>query len=106
MSPFWDIRELSEYLNVKRSTLYAWVEQRKIPFLKIHGLIRFQSEEIDRWLESFRKQRVGLPPIRGHKGSSQDLDALIARAKREVYTPRYGKPDQDRARKEGNDGSV
>ena len=46
MNSYWDIRQLSAYLNVKPSTLYAWVAQGKIPCRKIHrlyALIRTRS---------------------------------------------------------------
>ncbi|MDE3019305.1 MAG: helix-turn-helix domain-containing protein [Nitrospirota bacterium] len=92
---------------MKRSTLYVWVAQGKIPCRKIHGLIRFRPEEIDRWVESF----MGGPPIplprKLGKSTHGDLDRLIAIAKREAYTLPCGKPDQDRAMgKEEMNGSV
>ena len=105
-SAYWDIKALSQYLDIKRSTLYAWVEQRKIPFVKIHGLIRFRCDEIDRWVESFRPQQPTPSSVCRRNDGPGDLDAIIASAKREVYTPASGKPDQDRAGKEGHDGTV
>jgi excisionase family DNA binding protein len=101
-----NIKQLSRHLSIKTSTLYAWVGQHKIPFVKIHGLIRFRLNEIDRWLESFREEKHYAPPPPSRK-TGHDIDTLIARAKCEVYTARRGKPDQDRAeRKEKDDGSV
>jgi excisionase family DNA binding protein len=98
------IKELSAWLNLKPSTLYLWVAQGKIPALKIHGRVRFRCDDIERWLESFRLTVHRVPP-RSHPG--QAIDDLIAAAKREVYTPSCGKPDQDRATRKGeNDGSV
>ena len=41
------IDELSEYLGVKKSTLYSKVEGREIPFYKIGHLVRFRKAEID-----------------------------------------------------------
>jgi len=49
------INQLSDYLNTKRSTLYAWVEQGFVPHYKMNRLIRFKKEEIDAWLEAMRK---------------------------------------------------
>src|SRR5712692_34789 len=105
-STYWDIEALSQYLHIKRSTLYAWVEQRKIPFVKIHGLIRFQRDEIERWVESFRPQPLTRSSVSRHPAGAGDLDTIIAAAQREVYTASRGKPDQDRAGKEGHDGTV
>ena len=52
------ISQVSNLLNIKPSTLYAWVSQGKIPHVKIHGLIRFQSEDIQQWLTSFHAQKA------------------------------------------------
>lgn len=46
-----DIVQVSEKLQVSVSGVYSWVSQRKIPFLKVGRLIRFDSEEIDKWLK-------------------------------------------------------
>jgi len=83
-----DIRELSLRLKIKTSTLYAWAEQGKIPAFKINGLWRFKDEEIDLWLESFRKT-----PPRAFQLASKapsDLDSLIERAKQEAYNSGHG----------------
>ena len=84
------IKDLSEYLAIQASTLYAWVSQGKIPFVKIHGLIRFRREEIDGWLKSFRAEKPKLSTPRPNRKSPTDLDTLIATAKREVYNTRKG----------------
>ena len=74
-------------LQIKPSTLYAWAAQGRIPCLKIHGLVRFRSEEIDRWVESFRAHSPPptLKPL--SSGPRTALDELIARAKRHAYNP-------------------
>ena len=49
-------------LNIKTSTIYAWVAQGKIPHVKIHGLIRFHPHEVDQWINSFKgNQSTKLP---------------------------------------------
>ncbi|MDR4466258.1 MAG: helix-turn-helix domain-containing protein [Nitrospira sp.] len=92
MQTYWDIRQLAEYLNVKPATLYAWAAQGKIPSLKLHGLLRFRQDEIDQWLESCRvesRPAVTVPRNRRQRPVS-NVDALIERAKRVVYTPKRG----------------
>jgi len=101
-----DIKELSQYLNIKSSTLYAWVAQGKIPHVKINRLIRFQKEEIDAWVGSFRDDGLKVIPMHPKGRSHEDIHTLIDRAKREVYNTSHGRPDQDRARKEVDDGAV
>ena len=79
-----DIKCLSEYLKIKPSTLYAWAAKRRIPCLRIHGLIRFRKEEIDLWMESFRS-RIGEKTIGAlHSRDTRDIDSLIENAKRQV----------------------
>ena len=59
MAALLTIRQLADYLNIKRSTLYAWVEQGFIPHYKMNRLIRFKKEEIDTWLENLKKTSDG-----------------------------------------------
>ena len=83
------IKDLSKQLQIKPSTLYSWVAQRKIPCRKIHGLIRFEQEVIKEWVRSFEPSQpkplpfFGQPPPTG-------LDLLIEAAKRDAYTARHG----------------
>ena len=81
------VKTLSQRLQIKPSTLYAWVSQSKIPCVRIHGLIRFHPEEIERWLSGFAKDRPALPD-NTHRG--RDIDEIIAAAKRAIYNPRHG----------------
>jgi len=46
-----EIKELSEYLGVKVNTLYSWVNQGKIPYVKLNRLVRFDSTKINEWAE-------------------------------------------------------
>jgi excisionase family DNA binding protein len=101
------IRDLTKQLQVKSSTLYAWVAQGKIPSLKINGLIRFDPHAIDRWMKSSVFMVAEHDLFTPANRAPQDIDTVIARAKRAVYTPGCGRPDQDRAKpKEVTDGSV
>lgn len=85
------IRDLSQQLQIKTSTLYAWAAQGKIPSRKIHGLLRFDGEEIQEWLASFVKTSVPSPSFLSASDSGNiDIERLIARAKRDVYTSRHG----------------
>src|SRR3974377_726520 len=52
---FWNIRELSNYLNIRESTLYAKVGSGILPHYRIGRLIRFKKEEIDLWVEKNKK---------------------------------------------------
>jgi excisionase family DNA binding protein len=101
-------QQISHYLQIKISTIYAWVAQGKIPFIKIHGVIRFQKDEIDCWVETFRKKIPQLPfPLQLKKQTHQDINAVIARAKQGVYNAIRGETKPESAqRKEIKDGAV
>jgi excisionase family DNA binding protein len=109
MKHYPDIATLAERLWIKPSTLYAWAAQGSIPHLKLGRLLRFDPDEIEVWLKTHRREAIPkLSPPRGwHSTGGDGVDALIARAKREIYTAVRGKPDQDRATRKGEtDGSV
>lgn len=45
-------KEVSEYLGIKEKTLYKWVYEKKIPYVKLsHKVLRFDKEKIDMWIE-------------------------------------------------------
>ncbi|HSL06103.1 MAG TPA: helix-turn-helix domain-containing protein [Nitrospiraceae bacterium] len=81
------IKDLAAQLQIKPSTLYAWVSQGRIPCVRIHGLIRFRSEDIEGWLSGFAKHRPALPD---YTTCGRDIDEIIAAAKRAIYNPRHG----------------
>ena len=101
------IQDVAQWLTVKPSTLYAWVAQRKMPALKIHGVIRFRRDDITAWLAECQIEPPAPSRPADRRLRSDDVDTLIARAKAEVYTSCRGKPDQDRATRKGDThGSV
>ncbi len=46
------IKELAEYLGIPKGTLYVWVCQKRIPYAKMGGLLRFDLREIDGWVKA------------------------------------------------------
>ena len=56
MSP----KELSEYIGVKESSLAVWRTNKTdpLPYIKVGGLIRYDKEIVDKWLES-RSRNTG-----------------------------------------------
>jgi len=101
------IKDVAQELRIKPSTLYAWVAQRKIPCRKIHGLVRFDRDDIDRWVASFLNPAPYPALPVGYMKAGVEVDQLIARTKREVYTRRgetrprsslIGKEERDGAR--------
>ena len=84
------VKELSARLNIKPSTLYLWAAQGKIPCQKIHGLIRFNWDEILHWLASFATTPSNPVFHMRDRTPNIPVEDLIARAKRDVYTPGHG----------------
>ena len=46
-----DVKQLSEYLNVPDSWVYRQTCDHSIPYYKLGGYLRFKKTEIDKWLE-------------------------------------------------------
>jgi hypothetical protein len=84
------VKDLSARLNIKPSTLYLWAAHDKIPCRKIHGLIRFDWDEILHWLASFALTPSNPVAHSRDRTPNTPVEDLIARAKREVYTPGHG----------------
>lgn len=51
-----NVKEASALLGVKEKTVYQWAEQRQIPHFKINGALRFDMEEVQSWLLTFKKE--------------------------------------------------
>jgi excisionase family DNA binding protein len=59
-----DIIELSEYLGIGKSKIYALIRQHKIPASRIGRQYRFSKEVIDGWLKEkiiTKKEEPALP---------------------------------------------
>ena len=52
-----NIDELSNFLGVKKQTIYCWVSQGQIPSFKVGRLIRFDLKQIRKWLNSININR-------------------------------------------------
>lgn len=48
------VQEASEYLAVSVSTLYGWVWQRRIPFVKVGRAVRFDPVELESFVDANR----------------------------------------------------
>jgi excisionase family DNA binding protein len=57
-----DVKQLSEYLQVKSGTIRAWTCTGIIPYVKLgpgeKGVVRYPREEIDKWIKgNLRRER-------------------------------------------------
>lgn len=84
------VKDLATWLNMPQSTVYLWAKQGRIPCQKIYGLIRFEREEIQHWLDAFANKPSNPVTHISDRTPNIPVDDLIARAKREVYTSAHG----------------
>ena len=47
-----NVSELSELTGLSIHTLYNWVSQKRIPFVKAGRLTKFDIRVIEKWIES------------------------------------------------------
>jgi excisionase family DNA binding protein len=74
------IKDLSAYLTVKESTLYSWVHNGSIPFHKLNGLIRFDLEEIQTWIQASKRVSTdSIVPLK-RKTAPQDIERIIRKS--------------------------
>ncbi|MBN1273888.1 MAG: tyrosine-type recombinase/integrase [Candidatus Aminicenantes bacterium] len=43
------VKELSSFLHVHPNTVYKWTDEKRIPFIKLNGLVRFNKKQIEEW---------------------------------------------------------
>ncbi|MBT8402060.1 MAG: helix-turn-helix domain-containing protein [Rhodothermia bacterium] len=58
---FLNIEQAAEYLGFSVHTLYGWTSQRRIPFVKIGGRVRFDKQKLDKWIEQFELEAAANP---------------------------------------------
>ncbi len=46
------IKEASEYLGISVNTMYSWVSQKKIDYVKVGRLTKFDLKVIDKFIEN------------------------------------------------------
>ena len=106
MKEILNIDELSEYLGIKKSSLYSKVERKEIPYYKIGHLVRFKKSDIDLWMEKFRSEPLRVKEkakskVHSEDARATDIDEIVKRAIADSqgmkYTPNH-KGDRTRIR--------
>ncbi len=49
-----NVSQAAELLGISTHTIYAWVCQRKIPYVKIGRRVMFRPQDIEAWIEGHR----------------------------------------------------
>lgn len=48
------VDEITEYISIKRDTVYKWISDKNIPTHRVGRLWKFLKEEVDDWVKSGR----------------------------------------------------
>ena len=62
------VKGLSDTLSVKQSTIYMWVEQKRVPHFRIGKKILFDSDEVLKWLIAHKREPNAIYRIRKTPG--------------------------------------
>ena len=54
-------RQLADYLGLTVYAIDVWVSQRRIPFIKLGRLVRFDVDEIEAWLHERKVKPLSAP---------------------------------------------
>ena len=104
------IKEVSEILGIKTSTLYEWVRNDTIPSYRLNGLIRFDMEELYVWVKASHtySDTNNTKERRSHRKRSKnkDLDTIITNAIETVKVTRYNNPQREDQTKEAGKGGA
>lgn len=68
----WRVEEAARYLGIRPKTLYDWVRRGRVPHRKLGFNVRFDPEELERWV---REQAARRPA-----GAGEAVQALRAAA--------------------------
>jgi excisionase family DNA binding protein len=49
--PLMNYKQAAEYLSMSEGTLHQWVMVKRIPHIKLGKPVRFDPDEIDRWID-------------------------------------------------------
>ncbi|OGW92257.1 MAG: hypothetical protein A3G33_06590 [Omnitrophica bacterium RIFCSPLOWO2_12_FULL_44_17] len=57
-------KQVSELIEVKPCTVYQWVHEGLIPYVKLGRCVRFKKAELFRWIDkNYRKEQVSFKSI-------------------------------------------
>ena len=51
LKKYLNVKELSRLTGLKQSTIYQWVSQRKIPYIKLGKKVLFDPDKINKWID-------------------------------------------------------
>ena len=100
------IKEVSEILGVKVSTLYEWVRNGTIPSYRLNGLIRFDMDEIYAWAKSQSTNNTKERRSHRKRSKNKGLDKIITNAIETVNVKRYNSTQRGNQTKQAGKGGA
>ncbi|MFH1381235.1 MAG: helix-turn-helix domain-containing protein [Candidatus Omnitrophota bacterium] len=59
MNELFSPQQLAKLLGISKKTVYDWIFTKKIPYYKVGRLVRFNPDEICRWLQERKVEPYG-----------------------------------------------
>ncbi len=57
-------KQVSELIEVRPSTIYHWVQEGFIPYVKLGKCVRFKKADLFRWIDkNHRKERISFKSV-------------------------------------------
>jgi excisionase family DNA binding protein len=79
----WDIHEAARYLAISVSTLYGWVWQRRIAFVKVGRALRFDPLDLVAFIEANKQRpKQEIPTTQPH--TSRRIRTRLAKGREEA----------------------
>jgi len=104
------IKEVAAFLQVKPSTLYSWVNSGSIPHFRLNGVIRFDLDELKRWVLTSRTTEPNPRPAHRKQSSSGSIDDIVRKTidsvKCKGYNPSTGNQADNRVSGRRSNGTV
>ena len=83
------VKDLSEIIKVKESTLYSWASKGSIPSHKLNGLLRFDLEEIENWVKKSKVVPVSIFELKPNHMEKKDIDLIIKTSIESIKSQSY-----------------
>lgn len=88
------VKDLCEFLNVKKSTVYVWANNGILPCYRLNGLLRFDLGEIVEWVKGSKVAVPNMRTLPQKAPENQEIDTLLKEAIEKVKGKGYNRPQR------------